>query len=122
MSPSITGSHQRDMRQTFRAAASDRPPLMLQNFQAARSAIAFGRRLVKANHQLVRPLRGVRTQQMGKSRSACRKATAAFRGGEITDNMWNPALAYDDAVRSERELKCGNCQEKSSRKSAHGAS
>lgn len=77
---------------------------------------------MSANAQVVRPDKGTRTEQMGMRRVACRKDTSAFFAGSRTDNIRYPACAYEPRTTCESELKCGNCQLKSSIKSAKGAS
>lgn len=77
---------------------------------------------MSANAQVARPDKGTKMEQMGTRRTACRRDTSAFFAGSRIDNIRYPACAYEPRTTYESELKCGNCQLKSSIKSAKGAS
>jgi hypothetical protein len=84
--------------------------------------MAFGARLVSANDHVVSPESGTSAEQMPVRSSTWRSATVRFLRASSTASMRYPPCAYAPRTKWASALKCGNCHENISAKSAHGAS
>lgn len=84
INPSTTGNHH---KLCWNMTLADLSPPSFQNLHVLCTNIAFGARLVIANHQVVSPDSGTKTEQMPVRRIACRSATAAFFLGSSTESM-----------------------------------